>query len=337
MRFERVAIIGTDIVSASIALGMKALSDPPQITGYDPMPVKAELARSRGAFDRVQRRLDRAAQEADLVIVAVPISQIHDTFRTIAPALAPGCLVTDTAQLKAPVMAWAEESLPRNVYFAGGHVIPNPARYPEPATDLGDAGPDLLKEALYCFTTPLDTSETIVDALCDLAKDLEAQPFFIDATEHDGMQAGVEDLPSLLTVALLLATIDTPGWHEMRKFAGQRFAAATQPIDDAYDNHALLHHNRANVLLRLNGLLGELIGLRELLARGDIEALEATFSQAAQARANWVRERNRGQWGDEPASSLRDVPSAGQQMGRLIFGERAFERLRKGKDTSSGS
>ena len=337
MRFERVAVIGANVVSASIALGMKALPEPPQITGYDMEPVKAELARSRGAFDRVQRKLDRAAQDADLVILAMPLAYIRDTFRTIAPSLRTGCLVTDTAHLKAPVMAWAEEALPRNVYFAGGHVIPNPARISGSLADLSDASADLLKEALYCYTTPIGTSETIVDALCELAAALGAQPFFIDATEHDGMQAGVEDLPSLLTVALLLATVDTPGWQEMRKFAGHRFATATEPIDDAYDNYPGLHHNRANVLLRLNGLLAELIRLREILTRGDVEALEAAFSQAAQARASWVEDRNRGLWGVERVAPMVDVPTSGEQMGRLIFGERALQRLKKGQDSSSRS
>ena len=337
MRFERVSIIGTDVVGASIALGMKALPEPPQITGYDMAPVKAELARSRGAFDRVQRKLDRAAQDADLVIVAMPFAFIRDTFQTIAPSLRPGCLVTDTARLKAPVMAWAEESLPGNVYFAGGHVIPNPARVSESLVDLSDASADLLNEALYCYTTPIGTSETIIDALCEMAAALGAQPFFIDATEHDGMQAGVEGLPSLLTVALLLATVDTPGWREMRKFAGLRFATATEPIDDVCDNYPVLFHNRANVLLRLNGLLAELIRLREILTKGDVEAVEATFSQAAQARARWVEDRNKGLWGVERVAPVDDMPTAGEQMGRLMFGERAFRRLKRGPDTSSKS
>jgi prephenate dehydrogenase len=202
---------------------------------------------------------------------------------------------------------------------------------------LADASRDLLRAALYCFTTPIGTTEEIVDALSDLAAALGAQPFFIDATEHDGMQAGVGGLPSLLTVALLLATVGTPGWQEMRKFADHRFAAATAPVEDAYDDYPIVYHNRANVLLRLNGLLVELIRLREILTRDDVEALEATFAKAVQARSKWVKERDTGLWGGETIFPMADVPTSGEQMGRLIFGDRMVQRLKRGQDPSPRS
>ena len=64
------------------------------------------------AVDRVERQPGRACRNADLVIVAVPLPAMRETFAAIAPHLQPGCLVTDTAFLKAPVMRWAKELLP---------------------------------------------------------------------------------------------------------------------------------------------------------------------------------------------------------------------------------
>jgi len=333
MGFEHVAILGTNVTSASIALGLKALAEAPAITGFDMMPARAELAKSNGAFDRVQRQLDRAVREADLVVVAVPLAYVRDTFRTIAPALRQGCLVTDVAPLKAPVMAWADELLPQSVRFAGGHMVINPARVPKPPEELSDASADLLRGALYCFTIPIGPTESLIDELTELAAALGAQPFFMDATEHDGMQAGAEGLPSLLTVALLLATVDTPGWHEMRKFAAQRFAAATETVDADFEAYPSIHHNRANIVLRLNGLLAKLIRLREILTQGDVEQLEATFSKAAQARASWIQERDRGLWGVETVAPMDEVPTSGEQVGRLFFGDRVIQRLRKRPDS----
>ena len=337
MDLKHVAILGTNVTSASIALGLKALAEPPSITGYDLLPARAELAKSKGAFDRVQRQLDRTVRDADLVLVAMPLAYVRDTFRTIGPALRDGCLVTDIARLKAPVMAWADELLPDGVHFAGGHVVINPARVPESPDELGDASADLLRGALYCFTTPIGSTENLVDDLFKLAADLGAYPFFMDATEHDGMQAGVEGLPSLLATALLLATVDTPGWHEMRKFGGRRFAAATASIDADHAAVPSIHHNRDNVVLRLNFLLAELIRLREILTQGDVEALGATFSKAAQARAGWIQERNRGLWGNEVTASMDQTPTSGEQVGRLFFGDRVIQRLRKGSDSPKQS
>ncbi len=334
MDFKRIVIIGTNCISVSIALGLKAQKEPPEIVGYDADAVAADLARARGAFDRVEREPGRACQSADLVIVAVPLTRLRETFAAIAPHLQPGCLVTDTARLKAPVMRWAEELLPESVFFIGGHLVLNPAtaglELPE---GLDAASADLLTEALYCFTTPARTSSAAIDALAGLTESLEAHPFFIDVTEHDGLQAGVEGLPDLLVIALLRATVDTPGWQEMRKFAGHRFAVATETASDAHERHTAVFLNRENVLLRLNALLSELVRLRDVLAHDDAESLEQAFVTATEGRDRWIAERERGMWIEEHAVSAEHIPSAGEQMKRLFFGDR-ITQLGKGPDRS---
>ena len=334
MDFKRVAIIGADCISVSIALGLKAQKEPPEIIGYDTDAVAADLARARGAFDQVERKLDRACRDADLVIVAVPLTRLRETLATIAPHLQPGCLVTDTAYLKAPVLRWAEELLPEGVFFAGGHPVPNPTTAgPEPLKGLDAAGADLLKNALYCLIAPARTPGAVVDAFAELIKSLDAQPFFIDATEHDGLQAGVEGLPDLLAVALLRATVDTPGWQEMYKFANYCFATATEAAENARERHSAILLNRGNVLLRLNILLSELVRLRDTLAHDDAEGLEKTFVAAAEGRARWIAERERGTWGRGGASDIEHVSSAGEQMGQMFFGGRLLALL-KGKPDS---
>jgi len=334
MDFKRIAIIGTNCISVSIALGLKAQKEAPEIVGYDADAVAADLARARGAFDRVERKPGRACQSADLVIVAVPLTRLRETFTAVAPHLQPGCLVTDTARLKAPVMRWAEELLPESVFFIGGHLVLNPTTAGlEPSEGLDAASADLLTEALYCFTTPAGTSSAAIDALAGLAESLEAYPFFIDVTEHDGLQAGVEGLPDLLVIALLRATVDTPGWQEMRKFAGHRFAVATETASDTHECHTAVFLNRENVLLRLNALLSELVQLRDVLAHDDAESLEQAFVTATEGRDRWIAEQKRGMWIKERAVSTEHIPSAGEQMKRLFFGDR-ITRLGKGPDRS---
>ena len=331
MDFKQVAIIGADCISVSIALGLKAQKEPPEITGYDAEAVAADLARAQGAFDRVEREPDQACRNADLVIVAVPLPAIRETFVAIAPHLKPGCFVTDTARLKAPVMRWAEELLPENIFFVGGHLIPNPAIVGFDSLEgLDSASADLLREALYCFTMPARTSGTMIDALTGLAEALEAHPFFIDVTEHDGLQAGVEGLPDLLVIALLRATVDTPGWQEMRKFAGYRFAVTTEAAKDAREHHTAIFLNRENVLRRLNILLGELVRLRDLLANDEAEPLEKTFVAAIEGRGRWIEEREQGMWVKKRDTTMDHISNTGNRIGQLLFGDRITSRSKKG-------
>ncbi len=336
MDVKRIAIIGANWLSVSIALGLKAQKNPPEIVGYDIEAVAADLARSQGAFDRVELKTDRACRNADLVVVATPLSAIREVFTAIAPHLQPGCLVTDTAPLKAPVMHWAEELLPESVSFIGGHLIPNPAIVGFDFVEgLDTASADLLREALYCFITPTSTSRGVISACARLAEALDAHPFFMDVTEHDGLQAGVEGLPDLLAIALLRATVDTPGWEEMRKFAGRRFAIATEAADDALEHYSALFLNREHVVRRLNVLLNELIHLRDLLTQEDAGPLEETFAATAKGRARWIRERERGMWIKERIVDTEHIPSMGQRIGQLIFGDRMASRLENRPDRSS--
>lgn len=329
MNVDRVAVIGIDSLSASIALGLRAQDASLKIIGYDESSVVADLAHARDVFDQVESEPGQACQDADLVIISVPLSSVQETFASIASQLQPGCVVTDTLRLKAPIVRWAEESLPETVSFIGGHPILNPALIDMGALeDLDDARADLLKEALYCFIIPPGASQQAIETCSELSRTLEAHPFFIDAAEHDGLQAGVEGLLDVLTVALLRASLDAPGWHEMRKFADRTFATATQAIDAAAERQADTFLNRENIIHRLDLLVEELMRLRNLLARGDDQALAQAFADAAEGRERWIKDRQRGMWVKDGTINTRDVAGVGEQIGQMLFGGLAA-RLRE--------
>ena len=332
MNFKQIAIIGVDCISASMALKLKEQRDPPQITGYDTEAVAVDLVRSMGGFDLIERKPGRACKGAELVIVAEPLSAIQETFTAIAPHLERGCLVTDTACLKAPVMRWAEELLPESVSFVGGHIILHPAIVKlDTLEGLDKANADLLKEALYCLTTPKDFVRA--DVCVELARALETHPYFIDATEHDGLHAGVESLPDLLSVALLQATVDTAGWEEMCNLAGRRFAIATEGAAPSQEHsfqerRAAIILNRENLLLRLNIILEELVRLRDVLSQNDAEKIEEIFAAAVEGRESWIRERRQGMWTKGGLLDQEDTPGLGEQFKQMILGGNIARRLK---------
>jgi prephenate dehydrogenase len=324
MNSNRVTIIGINLISASIALGLQDYEDPIEVVGYDADRAVADLAKVRGVFDDVRRKPGPACEGARLVVVAEPLADIEKAFAAISPHLEEGAVVTDTARLKAPVLRWAENLLPERAAFVGGHLILNPAVIGLQSLEgLADASAELLEEALYCFTPFPNTSSASIDVCTWLAYTLGAHPFFIDVTEHDGLQAGIEGLPDLLTLALLRATMDRPGWEEMRKFAGRRFAVATEAIDDVSKRHPALFLNRENLVHRLDALIEELVYLRDVLRGADEEALAETSTAAAESRSRWMKERRQGMWVEKDAFDRRDVPNAAQQLGRMIFGNLA--------------
>lgn len=334
MSASRIAILGIDLISASIAYALQAREEPLEIVGFDEDRAIADLAKVRGALDEVRRSPAAACEGAELVIVAQPLAEIKDIFAVIGPHLAEGAIVTDTARLKAPVLQWADELLPKQTAFVGGHVIPNPAIVGTRTLEgLKDAEADLLREALYCFTPSPSAPSQALDICSWLAYAVDANPFFIDVKEHDGLLAGVEGLPDLLTIALLRSTVDSPGWSEMRKFADRRFATATETVEAIESRHPSLFLNRENVIRRLDTLIEELSYLRGLLADADEEALVEVVQQAAEGRSRWMSQRRKGMWAKDGTFDRRDVPGAAKQLGHMLFGGLA-SRLQRGTEES---
>ncbi len=317
---KRVTVVGLGCIGTSIGLALREREPDLEAIGYDADGGRAREALRLGAVARVAPNLPAACKEAGLVVLALPLPEVRGALEAIAPHVREGCVVTDTARLKAPVLEWAREVLPEGVHFVTGAPIPGPA--------VGEmewlAGPeaaraDLFEGGLYCITPDQETHPDAVTVLLGLARGVGARPLFLAPIEYDGLRAGVGDLPALIAVALLRATVDSPGWQDMRKIAGYDFATITGPAalpPSSLWEPALL--NRENLLRRLDMFLEELARIRQWLLESDVESLEAAYTQAAEGRARWLKERAEGVW--EHPADLGEIPSLGEQLGRLLFG-----------------
>jgi prephenate dehydrogenase len=193
----------------------------------------------------------------------------------------------------------------------------------------------LLKGALYCFTAPATTSETTISTFSRMAADLEAESFFIDATEHDGFIAAAENLPQLLSVALVQDIINSPAWRDAQKYANYRFASGIEACasSDVAEDILSLLENRENVVIHINTLLRELLALRDVISKGDEESITRSMIEAAELRSAWLSRLNTGLWDESRYPNLEKVPKSGQHMlGRILFGEGLMQRLDRDPD-----
>ena len=230
MTQPRVTIIGLGLIGGSIGLALRSSTKAIQVIGHDIEPGIGKLARKNGAVEKSTIHLLAACENADLVIIATPITAIRETLELIGPHLKQGCVVTDTATLKEPVLAWAAETLPTGISFVGGDpLIHSNANIGDLTTLHGieSAHVDLLQGALYALCPSPDTSPRAVKRVTDLTNLLGARPFYVDAVEHDGMRAAVEGLPALTSLALMQQASGSPGWKETRKLADHVFGTAT--------------------------------------------------------------------------------------------------------------
>jgi prephenate dehydrogenase len=223
-------------------------------------------------------------------------------------------LITDTASIKSPVVEWAEEILPREVNFVGGDPI------------VGDAGTsggidaaraDLFSGAIYCLTPAAGAASDAVRLASDFVHLLGAQPYFLDPVEHDGLMAGVDHLPFVLSAALLGITTESPSWREMRKLAGGAFENATRFVSadpTTYCDACLV--NSQNIVRWIDACSGKLGELKKIILAGDAEKLEQVFEEAMIARQRWLKARETGNWeGQESPETPRMTSFMGQLFG----------------------
>src|ERR1041385_516366 len=111
MIFQRVAVVGVGLIGGSIALALKEAKACGHVVGVGRSPVNLKLALSRGVIDSVATDPARAAEGADLVLVASPVGQFEKIFRAVAASLKPGAVLTDAGSTKRDVVAAARKAL----------------------------------------------------------------------------------------------------------------------------------------------------------------------------------------------------------------------------------
>src|SRR3954453_14317993 len=110
-----VAIAGVGLIGGSFGLALRRGGFTGSIIGVS-SPRTIEAACERGAIDRGVT-LEEAAESADLLLLAQPISVILETIDRLAPIARPECLITDAGSTKAEIVSRAA-SLPN---FIGAH------------------------------------------------------------------------------------------------------------------------------------------------------------------------------------------------------------------------
>lgn len=276
----QITIVGLGFIGVSMGLALRESGGGMWIIGHDREPSRARQARKMGAIDRAEWNLIRACEGADVVVLALPAEGLRDTLEAMAADLKPGCLVTDTATVKGAVLHWAEEWLPPQVAFVGGDPV-----IQSPGQGLDDARADLFQGRLYCLTPGVNVPPAAVQQAADLVRLLGAEPYFLDAEEHDGLRAAVEHLPALLTALLLREVAHSPAPREMKRLRGQLLSQASALMSgEATTYRSLCLANASAISYWLRAMRRGLRELEQLVEARDEGGLMALFEEVLRGK-----------------------------------------------------
>lgn len=319
----KITIIGLGQIGASIGLALAAHRDKITTTGHDKDYSVEQQAKKLGVVDETNHNLPSSVENADLVVLALPVNEIRETFGYIAQDLRKDVVVMDTSPVKAEVTKWAKELLPETAHYVGVVPAVGPASLDLTGTGLDSAKADLFEKGIFLLSAPSGTPGEAVKLVSDLVGLLGSSVILTDIVESDGLSASTHILPRLTSVALLNATMDQPAWVEMRKSAGRGYFAATSAFSDksADGLAALAVQNRENVVRALNALMNSLLDLRDDLENKDIESLKKRLESAHKGRETWLDERFKADWTQMPGGKV-EKPSfmeslLGSKLGKM--------------------
>jgi prephenate dehydrogenase len=190
---ERVAIVGTGLIGASIGLAAKR-AGVASVVGFDADAQSLAVARERGAVDEAAPSLENAVAGAGLAVVATPVATLPGQVAATLGASDEACTVTDVGSTKRAVCSAVGD----RGRFIGGHPVCG-----SEAHGPGAASAELFEGATWFLTPVSETDPERYRALHGFVASLGAVPVAVDAAAHDRLVALTSHVPHALANVLL--------------------------------------------------------------------------------------------------------------------------------------
>jgi prephenate dehydrogenase len=276
--FDRIAILGLGLLGGSVALAARERGLANWVVGAGRRPAPLEFALDRGIVDEIGDVVS-ATRDADLVLLATPISSMATVLKEVSPHLAEGVIVTDVGSVKGGVAASLPSLLPSGACFVGSHPMAG-----SHLKGVEHAQANLFERAC-CVITPLEgTPERAVDRLKHFWRALGARVLEREPGAHDEQSAWISHAPHALAFAFAHALgVSAPGSGEM---AGSGFRDFTRIArSDAELWGDILSANRKSLAAPLEAFGQSLSELARAIEEGDANKVEQFLTSAGERLA----------------------------------------------------
>lgn len=286
VHFDKMALIGIGLIGSSISHAARRGGLVNTISGHARTAETRETALKLGLVNTAPETTAEAVQDADLVILCVPVGACSKVAQEIGPHLKPGAIVTDVGSVKESVMNDVAPHIPAGVQFIPGH----------PIAGTENSGPEAgfaeLFDNRWCILTPQTGSDS--DAVKRLTAFWQALGSDVDVmtpTHHDLVLAIVSHLPHLIAFNIVNSArhLEQVTDREVIKYSAGGFRdftriAASDPVmwRDVFLN------NKEAVLEMLGRFTEDLTDLQRAIRFGDGERLERLFTEARSVRQGIV-------------------------------------------------
>lgn len=282
---NRITIIGLGLIGGSLGLAIKkARGTDIEIIGCARRDEVGKQAVERGAIDIAQPDIEKAINGTDIVVIATPITAIKNIFQKIADHVSLNTVVTDVGSTKVQVMEWAQQYLPQEVSFVGGHPMTG-----KETAGIEEAEGGLFEGSAYCLVPSTTSSPDALLAVQELVGWIGGMPLLIESELHDDLVAGISHLPLVLSSTLVATLAESNKWADMAKLAASGYHDSTRLASgDDEIQMSICATNRHLISEWIDRYIENLAKSRDYIMQADDTKLRQFFHQARKVRENWL-------------------------------------------------
>lgn len=249
-----------------------------EVIGVDRDPEAVRLAQETDAISVGTTDCLHGVEQADIIILAVPVRDIGVVAREIAASVSSEAIVTDVGSTKVEVVVQLDKIFPSR--FVGGHPMTG-----SEISGIRGAELYLFENAVYVLTPTERTDPEALRKIQELVADTGAISYYLSPQDHDRIVAAISHLPHFLAVVLMnLAADFSEQYPQALDLAAGGFRDMTRIADSSQvmwrDIFATNHMQIVEFSSRFRELL---LQCEELLEREDYDRL-LSFMQRAQRK-----------------------------------------------------
>jgi cyclohexadieny/prephenate dehydrogenase len=284
--FDRVALIGIGLIGSSLARALRRDSPETYIVACARRPETLATVRRLGIADTTTDDPAAAAEGADLVVIATPLSAYQEIGRKIAPAMKEGAILSDVGSVKQAVIRDLLPHLPASVHFVPGHPIAG-TEHSGPASGFAELFHDR-----WCILTPLpETAPEAVTAVGRMWEQFGMRVVTMSADHHDKVLAMTSHLPHLIayTIVGTATNLEESLKSEVIEFSASGFRDFTRiAASDPVMWRDIFLNNREAVLEIVQRFTEDLTALQRAIRWGEGDTLQELFTRTRAIRRSII-------------------------------------------------
>ena len=298
--FKKICIIGCGLIGSSLARAAKKNKLAEKIVSSNRTEEINKKVIQLKIIDEASSDTEKMVVNADLVIIASPLSSYENIILKIKDSLKEGSILTDVGSVKGVILNLIEKHVPENVSWIPSH----------PIAGTEESGPEAGFSELFnnrwCILTPSKKAKKKdVNLLQTFWEKIGSKVDIMEADKHDHILSITSHIPHLIAYNMVTTSLNIQDEKksEIVKYSASGLRdftriAASNPIMW----RDIFIQNKKNTSIMVNKFINNLEELKKAIENEDEKKLEQIFLKTKKIR--------------------QDIVEAGQDVDKPNFGRK---------------